>query len=190
MTAGGPEEPARADAARASRFGGRAGLIVTVAVGVVLAAGAFLLAREQATEPPELLGVGSQAPPFSLTAAGGASVAVPSSTGGPALVVFLETGCGSCQAEAPVLADLARGGADVVAVDVSGGSDADRARFAAEDLEGQVPVAADDGRVGAAYRALAVPTVYALRADGTIADAWAGRVDPARFQQALAAAGS
>jgi len=188
VTAGGPEEPARDGAARASRFGGRAGLVVTVAVGVVLAAGAFLLAREQATEPPELLGVGAQAPAFSLTSADGAAVAVPSTAGGPALLVFLETGCGSCREEAPVLADLARGGADVVAVDVSAGSDADRARFAAEDLEGQVPVAADDGRVGAAYRALVVPTVYALRADGTIADAWAGRVDPARFQQALAAA--
>lgn len=189
MTAGGPEEPARDDEARASRFGGRVGLLVTVGVGIVLAVGAFLLAREQATEAPELLPVGSAAPPFSLTAEGGATVAVPPASGEPALVVFLETGCGSCREEAPELADLARNGADVVAVDVSGGSAADRARFAAEDLEGQVPVAADDGRVGTAYRALVVPTVYAVRADGTIADAWAGRVDPARFRQALDRAG-
>ena len=59
VTSGGPEEPAR-DEARASRFGGRAGLVVTVAVGAVLAVGAFLLAREQATEPPRLLGVGAR----------------------------------------------------------------------------------------------------------------------------------
>jgi peroxiredoxin len=190
VTSGGPEEPARADEARASRFGGRAGLVVTVAVGVVLAAGAFLLAREQATEPPELLRVGAEAPTFSLPAEDGATVAVPPASGEPTLVVFLETGCGSCREEAPVLAELARGGAQVVAVDVSGGSEADRARFAADDLEGQVPLAADDGRVGAAYRALVVPTVYAVRADGIIADAWAGRVDPGRFAQALATAGS
>lgn len=187
MTAGGPEEPAR-DEARASRFGGRTGLIVTVAVGVVLAVGAFLLAREQATDPPQLLGVGERAPAFSLPGGDGATVAVPPSEGGPSLVVFLETGCGSCREEAPVLADLARGGATVVAVDVSRASEADRARFAEEDLEGAVPLAADDGRVGTSYRALVVPTVYALRADGTIADAWAGRVEPERFEQALAAA--
>ena len=113
---------------------------------------------------------------------------MPSASGGPALVVFLETGCGSCQAEAPVLADLARGGADVVAVDVSGGSDADRARFAAEDLEGQVPVAADDGRVGTAYRALAVPTRLrpARRRDDRRRVGRARR--PGALPQALAAA--
>ncbi len=99
--------------------------------------------------------------------------------GRPTLVVFLETGCGSCREEAAVLAELARGGA--------AGRGRRRLRRSArprtapasprEDLEGQVPLAA--GRRPRSARRTArvvVPTIYAVRADGTIADAWAGRV--------------
>jgi cytochrome c biogenesis protein CcmG/thiol:disulfide interchange protein DsbE len=173
----------------ARRLGGGAGLAVMVAVSAVLAIGAFLLARSQATEPPTLLGVGKQAPAFSLTGDGGEPVSLTDEPGRPTVVAFVETGCSSCREEAPLLADLARAGAQVVAIDVSDSTPEERAAFARDDLGGVVPLASDPaGTVGLAYRALVVPTIYAVRADGTIADAWAGRVEPDRFARALAAA--
>ena len=189
MTPGEPQELAATTEARSPRMRGRAGLVITIAVGVALAVGAFLLARSQATDTPELLSVGDQAPPFALAADDGAPVALAKSPGRPTLVAFVESGCSSCRAEAPLLAQLARSGARVLAVDVSHSSAEERAAFARDALEGVVPLAPDpEGTVGVAYRALVVPTIYVLRADGTIADAWAGRVDEERFESALAAA--
>jgi peroxiredoxin len=189
VTRRGATAPASQDEARATRSGGRAGLVVTVVIAAVLALGAFLLARSQATEPPTLLAVGAQAPPFSLPADGGGSVELTDAPGRPVLVAFVETTCSSCREEAPILAGLARGGTQVIAIDASDSSERERAAFVRDDLEGAVPLAADpEGSVAIPYRAFAVPTVYAVRPDGTIADAWVGRVPAERFEQALAAA--
>jgi peroxiredoxin len=160
-----------------------------IAIGAALAIGAFLLARSQATEPPRLLDLGDEAPAFSLPADGGGTVELQAPPGRPTVVAFIETGCSSCREEAPILADLARTGATVLAIDLSQASEQEREAFAQGDLGGVVPVARDaDGEAARAYRALVVPTIYAVRADGTIADRWAGRVPRERFEQALAAA--
>ena len=106
-----------------------------------------------------MMPVGSDAPAFTLTGDDGSTVSVQASSGEPTILAFIETGCSSCKAEAPLLADLARSGGHVVAVDVSRAGPEERAAFARDDLGGVVPVAADDGTVGRAYRALVVPTV-------------------------------
>ena len=113
VTSGGPQEPAAATRpARPASAGARASSSPSPSA-LALAVGAFLLAREQATEPPGLLGVGAQAPPL---LAGRPTTARRSRCrpppGGRRSSSFLETGCGSCREEAPVLAELARGGAE------------------------------------------------------------------------------
>jgi peroxiredoxin Q/BCP len=191
VTEGGPPTaPAHDDEARPPQRR-RTGVVVTIVVGAMLAVGAFLLAREQATTAPEVLAVGDRAPAFALTDDAGDPVALAASPGRPTIVAFLGTGCGTCQEEAKELVALARGGVRVLAVDAGGGTPEERATFAREGLAGLVPIAADPSEdVLSAYRAVVVPTVYAVRADGTIADAWAGRVAPDRFAAAAAAAGA
>lgn len=190
MTGGGPPRAPASDEARPPQRR-RTGLVVTIAVGAVLAVGAFLLAREQATTAPEVLAVGDHAPAFALTDDGGQPVALAAQPGRPTIVAFLGTGCGTCQEEARELVALARAGVAVLAVDGGGGTPEERAAFARDGLAGLVPIAADPQEgVLAAYRAVVVPTIYAVRADGTIADAWAGRVAPERFASAAAAAGA
>jgi peroxiredoxin len=189
VTEGGPPTAPATDEARPPQR--RTGLIITVAVGVALAVGAFLLAREQATTAPEVLAVGDPAPAFALSDDAGSPVALAAPPGRPTIVAFLGTACGTCQEEADQLAALARRGVAVLAVDAGGGTPEDRATFAREGLEGLIPIAPDPEQdVLDAYRAVVVPTIYAVRADGTIADAWAGRVAPERFAAAAAAAGA
>ena len=78
-------------------------------------------------------------------------------------------------------------GTRVVAIDAASSSE-DDCRRSRESLGG-TPLLADPGsEVSKRYRAELYPTIYVIRPDGTIADAWVGETSESRFEDAVRAA--
>ena len=149
---------------------------------------AFLLARQQATETPELLQTGAHAPAFALTSDSGGRFSLPPAPDGVLVLAFLSPTCGHCEKTAPHLVRLRGEGTRVVAIDAASSSDDCRPRFSRESLGG-TPLLADPGSaVSKRYRAELYPTIYVIRPDGTIADAWIGETSESRFEDAVEAA--
>jgi peroxiredoxin len=118
-----------------------------------------------------MLQTGAQAPPFSLSALDGAAIQCASDLAErPALLIFFETDCPTCQLTFPYVQRLAEiCGAD--AVNVIGISQDDEAatRAFVEELRVTFPIALDqDLRVSRQYDPQAVPTLFLLDRAGRI----------------------
>ena len=160
----------------------RKSTVAWIAAGTLAAAGALVLAYQQATSVDPTLAPGTTAPVVDLPAVAGGSVIQP---GRPVVVAFVSTACGSCEKTAAELVRLAGRGVTVAAIAQSGADDASLTSFATGPLAGTVPLARDDRFTSAAYRVSAFPTVYVIDASGRITDAWVGDQPPARFDAAI-----
>jgi methylamine dehydrogenase accessory protein MauD len=117
---------------------------------------------------PDAPEVGSQAPDFSLDAAGGGVVALADllAPGRPVLLVFTDPGCGPCHALLPKVAAWqdSLAGALTLAV-ISRGARSDNVAVAREHGLSHVLVQ-DDREVGARYGVRATPSALLIGADG------------------------
>jgi len=151
------------------------GLLLVLVVAVTVVA-AVIIPRLRGSS---LLATGAQAPHFTLAAGDGTRQAVP--TSGPVVVEFFETSCPHCQEEAPRLCSLAgqNPGVRFLGVDAGGDSAGSVDGFRHEHMPGcdaqRYPLLLDPGdTVTHAWQVSAVPTVYLVRGDGSIAYAGAG----------------
>ena len=120
-----------------------------------------------------LLDTGTAAPAVSLPdAEGRVQAAVPAPGQASVVLVFIETGCMTCQEKSSALCDLAAAHRDVqfVAVDSGEKSSAEAQRYARHNLAGcAVTVLLDaDLAVTRGYLVAAVPTTYVVDSSGKI----------------------
>lgn len=121
---------------------------------------------------PQLLPVGSTAPPVRLRdTAGSLETVVPQPARRPVVVVFFETTCATCAATAPGLCRIREQHREVaVAVVESGSGDAaGAAAFARRNAGCGVPFLLDpDLRVSRSYAVSVVPLAYVVDSHGKI----------------------
>lgn len=134
-----------------------------------------------------MLAPGDQAPSISLPDAGtGAPIDVDWANG-PTVVAFFKTTCPVCQMVGPTLTNLARSGANVIAV----GQDPPAALQRYATAHGQhLPTLSEPApyRVSSAFGISSVPTLFLVGVDGTIDDAVASW-DRVRWNALAAAVG-
>ncbi|HUT78067.1 MAG TPA: TlpA disulfide reductase family protein [Polyangia bacterium] len=140
-----------------------------------------------------LLPEGSAAPEFSLPRPDGTMLSLAELRGKVVVLDFWSVTCPPCLEELPTLASLWRRmesrGVVVVGIAAGGESRQDVARFAKE--RGiDYPLAVDgSGSISAAYRISALPTIYVISREGTVAashvGAWSGRDLVAAVESAL-----
>ena len=155
------------------------------ALACLLAAGLALGCRVQ--QPDEAR---QPAPEFSLPDLDGESVSLASLRGKPVVLDFWATWCTPCQFQIPVLNEFYlrhAGRVEVVGVAVDAGGRDVVAPFAAEQGIRYRVLIGDEG-LAQRFGAIGYPTLYVLRADGTIASTHMGLVEPAELEKALAAA--
>lgn len=139
-----------------------------------------------------LLPEGSAAPGFSLPRVGGGTLSLDELKGKVVVLDFWSIGCPPCLEELPKVASLRRRmeprGVVVVGINAGGESAADAAAFAKErGLDW--PLAVDEsGAVSRAYRVSALPTVYVIGRDGTVAASHAGAWSDSGLRAAVEAA--
>ncbi len=125
-----------------------------------------------------LLPEGSSAPEFSLPRVGGGTLSLAELRGKVVVLDFWSVHCPPCLDELPQLASLWRRmearGVVVVGVCAGGESKDDVARFAKE-MGIDYPLVTDgSGAISAAYRVSALPVIYILHRDGTVAASHVG----------------
>ena len=115
---------------------------------------------------------GSAAPGFSLTTLSGGHVSLAQLAGHPVLVNFWASWCHPCRQEFPLLAETLRRyqaqGLEIVGIsyqDIPG----DARSFASQEHAHWILARDDDGTVASAYGVRAIPQVFFIRRDGTIA---------------------
>ncbi|GAC1442578.1 MAG: hypothetical protein NVSMB59_05600 [Vulcanimicrobiaceae bacterium] len=113
---------------------------------------------------------GDVAAPFSLPSARGGSVSLAQYRGKPVYVNFFASWCGPCNNEAPAVADLykkyRRAGLAVVGVDEQ--EDRAKALEFASKFHWPFAIALDDGTMGKAYGAFALPVHVFIDRHGKI----------------------
>jgi thiol-disulfide isomerase/thioredoxin len=173
--------------------------IIVIAVGVVAVVAIVLGARHLLGTKAGLPAVGSvipaaqrpAAPEISGTALTGARLNVASLRGAPVVINFWGSWCAPCQAEAPVLARVARDtrrfGVHFVGIDVRDNPSAGRAFEQGHNV--RFPSISDPGNVIAARfgpgAPTATPSTYILDARGRIAWAYFGRTTFSRLEPAV-----
>jgi peroxiredoxin len=140
-----------------------------------------------AYDPFVPLSPGDRAPTFILPDASTGEDVTNTWRDGPTVVAFFKVTCPVCQMAAPKVQALADGGARVVAI---GEDPAPRLTAYARDYGQAVPTVSEPPpyRVSDAYDVVAVPTLFLVDEDGTVADAVSGW-DRERWNQVAASVG-
>jgi peroxiredoxin len=163
--------------------GERAWLIAAILAGVVLVGFiAYVVTRPHGQRPvaypvapPAQLGVGTEAPSFTLPRLGGGpAVGLASTRGVPTVVNFFASWCKDCQAELAAFGSLAAqttGAVAIVGVD-SNDSDPRRATALLAHAHAGYPVGVDaQAKVATSYLLTALPVTYFLDARGQVVHA-------------------
>jgi peroxiredoxin len=197
--------------ARRKRFLGTplGNAVVVVVTAAVIAAGVWALNASNREAPPgataaadgvsqldiELDGsgappkVGEPAPDFSGVTVDGRAVSLMDLRGKGVWIVFGETWCANCRAEAPDVRDVAADYADdVEVVSVYVGESSSAVTAYADRLGLVAPQIADpSSRIGAAYGVLGIPAHYFIDAGGVVRDIRVGILTPTQAEQQITA---
>jgi thiol-disulfide isomerase/thioredoxin len=125
--------------------------------------------------------VGEPAPPLVVPQVGGGTIDLAALRGKPVWVNFMATWCPPCQDEFPLMNGFAARYADdglvVVAIDVK--EEEGQVAAFAEGLGATFPLGLDgDGRVAAAWDAVALPVHFWIDAEGIVRDGSLGGIGP------------
>jgi thiol-disulfide isomerase/thioredoxin len=154
-------------------------------------AGALLLAALAAAgcRAPER-GGGGPAPDWTLEDLAGGRVSLAELRGRPVVIDFWATWCTPCEFQIPVLNDLhARygGRVEVIGIAVDAGGRETVAPFAAE-RQIAYRVLLGDEALAQRYGALGFPSLYVIRADGTVDSEHVGLIEPEELEDAVESA--
>jgi cytochrome oxidase Cu insertion factor (SCO1/SenC/PrrC family) len=133
---------------------------------------------------------GGQAPAFSATTPSGGRIRLSQFEGKPLLIDFWASWCDACRQEMPLIQQAAaqHPGMRVLLVDEQ--DNAAAARTFMSQLKITLPVAVDpDGRIGATYGLIGMPTSVFVLPNGTIASRYPGAMDPSTLASNLAGLG-
>lgn len=133
---------------------------------------------------------GGQAPGFSAKTLNGAPVELAQYEGRPLLIDFWASWCDACRQEMPLIQQAAaqHPGMRVLLVDEQDSPAA--ARTLVSQLKVTLPIAVDpDGRIGAAYGLIGMPTSVFVQPDGIIASRYPGAMDQSTLASNLAGLG-
>jgi len=135
-------------------------------------------------------GAGGPAPEWTLEDLGGSRVSLAELRGRPVVVDFWATWCAPCEFQIPVLNQLEERYGDrveVIGIAVDAGGREAVAPFAAEHRIAYRVLLGDEG-LAQRYGAVGFPSLYVIRADGTIDSSHVGLVEPEVLEEAVEAA--
>jgi thiol-disulfide isomerase/thioredoxin len=153
------------------------------------AAGLLLAACAAGCRAPERTG-GGPAPDWTLEDLAGGRVSLAELRGRTVVIDFWATWCTPCEFQIPVLNELHaryRGRVEVIGIAVDADGRDAVAPFAAEHQIAYRVLLGDED-LAQRYGALGFPSLYVLRADGTIDSAHVGLIDPDELEDAVEAA--
>jgi peroxiredoxin len=125
------------------------------------------LSPQAGQQAPPALGIGADAPEFSLPDLSGRERTLQEFLGGPLVVAFFSPSCSFCLDMAPRLGQLPENGPRVLVIS-RGGADENR-RLAVDHKWGCDVLLDSKGEAAQAYGATGTPTGYRLDADGRVA---------------------
>jgi thiol-disulfide isomerase/thioredoxin len=149
-----------------------------------------LLLAALACRVEEAPGSAPAAPDWTLPDLSGAPVSLAALRGRPAVLDFWATWCAPCEFQIPVLNEIQRRYGDrvaVVGIAVDAGGREVVAPFAAERGIAYRVVLGDEA-LAQRYGAIGFPSLYVLRADGSIDSSHVGVVEPEELAEAVEAA--
>jgi thiol-disulfide isomerase/thioredoxin len=161
-------------------------ILAVIAIAAIVIVPFFRSDSSHASGPSAL--VGTTAPVFTLSDAGGASVSLQQYRGRVVLMNLWASWCPPCRAEMPDLQRLSQqyASAGLVVVGVNEGESPQRAQAFAQSLGIRFPIWIDDQqRYGRLYAALGMPTTVIIGRDGNVVKGFDGALTLSQMQDAV-----